>query len=265
MSYKDLHTLCGQRGYPIRDAGSILTTGPPAMDRIERNRALGGPDAESFAASKRPLMAALQPDCVADKEVVNQHNRWRAPIMKKSRAALPPAPVDGLDAGISAWTAHLRGISAKGLSQGDEQKYAPPFRAAQERALAARKEFAAFRPVVQSTMTRIIVGARWAFFLDSHRRRDDRECSSSDHGIPGPGFTTVTGGDGGARLPALISFAVAIPARHEKTGNLESGLRGCLSPGGPSPQRCTRTCASRIGSLARRSHLDPPRHDLRLE
>ena len=141
MSYKELHTLRKQRGYLDRDATSPVITRLPAMDQIDRYRALDDPETESSAAKKRALLAVLLSAFAANGYVVMQHRQWRVSVMEGSWGALPSTPVDGVDAASSAWAADLRGATLdKEPSQEHEQKYAPSVWAAQGRELVAWKE-----------------------------------------------------------------------------------------------------------------------------
>ena len=84
------------------------------------------------------------------------------PVMRESWGAPPGAAVDGVDAAISAWTADLCGKTlGREVSRGDKQRCAPLVRAAQERELAAWKEFNKFDLVAESTVRKSLVDTRW--------------------------------------------------------------------------------------------------------
>ena len=69
--------------------------------------------------------------------------------------------MDGVDAAISAWTADLCDATmGKDPSQEEERKYATLVKAAQERELAASKEFDVFRPVAPATNKKTIANTR---------------------------------------------------------------------------------------------------------
>ena len=53
-------------------------------------------------------MALLRSAFVANREVVKRRGQWWASAMKDSWGVSHGAPVDGVDAAISAWTADLR-------------------------------------------------------------------------------------------------------------------------------------------------------------
>ena len=147
---------------PNPDARLLLISRLSATDQVERKRACCAPEAESPEAQKRPPLAALQFAFVAGKKVVGRHGRWSDPVTDG-------APVNGMDAAISSWTADLRG---KTLGKG---------------------------PMVWERMRRVL----------PPRTRVGYTLGKSST-------------EGRWRRSALVSFAVAIPACHDKMGNPES-------------------------------------------
>ena len=81
---KALRALRNLRGFPNGNARSLLVTHLLALGQIEKKRAPDDPEAESSAAKKRPLVAALQSAFVAAKEVVKQHGQRRGPLIEES-------------------------------------------------------------------------------------------------------------------------------------------------------------------------------------
>ena len=72
-------------------------------------------------------------------------------------------------AAISAWTAYLRNKTAgKELSEGEEAKYAPPVRVAQDRGLGAWKEFDVFRSAAQAHTNETFCRRAADFDLESY-------------------------------------------------------------------------------------------------
>ena len=83
--------------------------------------------------------------------------------MKDGWDSLSGAAVDGVDAATSAWTADMcKKTIGKGPSTGEETKYAPQARAAQDRALAPWPEFDVFCPRARANFEKTIVDTRSA-------------------------------------------------------------------------------------------------------
>ena len=107
-------------------------------------------------------MAVLHSAFVANDGVAIRRGQKGDSATKARCGALPGAPVDGVDAAISAWPADLRNDTlAKELSKEEETKYAPLARAASGRELAAWGEFDVFSPIAQANIEKTTVVTRW--------------------------------------------------------------------------------------------------------
>ena len=73
MSFKEPRDLRNRRCFAKRDAESIPKTRLSAMGQLESQRARDHYGAESSAAKKRPLSAALRPAVVVGRRAVKEH------------------------------------------------------------------------------------------------------------------------------------------------------------------------------------------------
>ena len=81
---------------------------------------------ESAAAKKRSLLATLHSAVVVNQEVAKRHGQLWDSAPKDGWGALPGAPVDRVDAAISARAADLCGKTiGTGPSKEEEKMYAP--------------------------------------------------------------------------------------------------------------------------------------------
>ena len=107
--------------------------------------------------------------------------------MKDSWPALPSTPVGGVDAAVSVWTAYPRDRAlGEELSQEEERKYAPLAKVAQERELAAWKEFNVFCLVAQATIKKTIVNTRWVWTWEAIGGSTSAEARSVAKGSQDP-------------------------------------------------------------------------------